>query len=249
MSGLPDGGADGSTLQGGTLAKLVGGAPGSTGGSRGGVDGGTSTTSRTGGASSHDGGSAGEGSGGYAGTGGGVAAGATGGPCAALTPEHGTYLARKTRTLISPVPNVMGIASDTTGLWILSASEDSTSTDIVHYDLSSGAITARFAPPAFFDPAGSGAYGIETDTQNVWISVSGNTNAIVRLDRETGQVVDQFGSPSTLGPSDLAWFDGDLLVSTGTGELYTLFADTSDRAARVHELRAGLGTRQWGGYL
>jgi hypothetical protein len=139
-----------------------------------------------------------------------------------MSASYGSYRAHKTRTLLSPVPNVAGVASDDTGLWILSHSYDEPYYVVVHYDLSSGVITDRFPLPDLFQTLGYGADGIEVDAQSIWISVAGDSNAIVRLDRQTGQVAEQFGSPSTYGPSDLAWLGADLMVSTGSGELYAL---------------------------
>jgi hypothetical protein len=42
--------------------------------------------------------------------------------------------AHKNRTLVSPVPDVAGVASDATGLWLLSATHNVATGALVHYN-------------------------------------------------------------------------------------------------------------------
>ncbi len=142
--------------------------------------------------------------------------------CSVLRSNATAYVAHKKRTLVSPVYNLAGVAADATGLWLLSATHNVATGALVHYNLTTGEVTEKLDPPALFDTLGTGAYGIEVDEQSIWISISGNTNSILRLDRKTGELISRTGSPTQLGPSDLAWFGKELLVSTGTGELFAI---------------------------
>jgi hypothetical protein len=107
-------------------------------------------------------------------------------------------------------------------LWLLSAPHNVPTTTIVRYDPTTGEVTTRLSPPPLFDTLGTGAYGIEVDEQTVWVSVSGNTNALVRIDRTSGGILAQMASPTNLGPSDLAWLGKELLVSDGTGNVFAV---------------------------
>jgi hypothetical protein len=117
---------------------------------------------------------------------------------------------------------VAGVAADATGLWLLSAVHNIATGALVHYDPTTGEVTGRLDLSGLFETLGTGAYGIEVDEQSIWISISGNTNSLLRIDGNTGQILSRTGSPTELGPSDLAWLGKELLVSTGTGGLFAM---------------------------
>lgn len=143
-----------------------------------------------------------------------------GGPCGVLTSEESSYRARLVRTLLPPVPNVMGIATQDGGLWISSGSHNVPIATVTHFAVDTGDVMTRFDTTELFSELGTGAYGIEVSDSGLLFSVSGNENQIVRYDEEAASIVDTWGSPTELGPSDLAWLGAELLVSTGTGKLY-----------------------------
>jgi hypothetical protein len=143
-----------------------------------------------------------------------------GGPCTVLTPEAGSYSARLLRTLLPPASAVAGIASEGSNLWLSSADHNHSIAEVTRYAVATGEVITQFQTADLFSASGTGAYGIEVSERELLVSVSGNENQIVRLDRESGAVLGRWGSPSELGPSDLAWLGDELLISTGTGKLY-----------------------------
>jgi len=173
--------------------------------------------SATGGGSGPAGGSGGTPATSTAGTAGPVADADT---CTVLTPEPGSYRARLERTLLPPAGNVMGIARDGESLWLSMGTHNVPSVTLTRYSIETRTILKSLPTPDLFSALGTGPYGIEVNGDEILISVSGNENQIVRLDRESGEILGTLGSPSELGPSDLAWLNGELLVSTGTGKMY-----------------------------
>jgi hypothetical protein len=143
-----------------------------------------------------------------------------GGPCTVLTPEAGSYSARLVRTLLPPAYSVVGIATEGSSVWLSSAGHNHSLAGITRYVVATGEVITEVQSANLFSASGTGAYGIEINERELLVSVSGAENQIVRLDRESGAVLGRWGSPSELGPSDLAWLGDELLISTGTGKLY-----------------------------
>ncbi len=125
------------------------------------------------------------------------------------------------RNFASPVANATGVAYDGKSLWIM-AGNNGTSASITEVDPVTGAAGRRHMLGNLAETAGSGVYGIASDGTHLWISVSGNTNKIVKVDPNDGSIVGFYSSPTTLGPSDLEFDGDDLWLSSGTGELFRL---------------------------
>ena len=132
------------------------------------------------------------------------------------------YRLVQTRNVASPLPDPTGVTSDGRGLWILNGGPNSTTNTLVHFDPTTLAIDRTFTFSNLIEQLGAGAYGISWDGAAVWISVSGNTNKLVRVDPSTGQISHTMSSPTDLGPSDLDFDGTNLWLSSGTGTAYVI---------------------------
>lgn len=112
------------------------------------------------------------------------------------------------------------------------------------FDPDSRAIDRTFRFTNLIETAGTGVYGIELDGTSIWISVSGNTNKLVRVDSRSGAITKSMSSPTTLGPSDLALDGTDLVLSSGTGLVFGIDRETGGVQSRLDPWLSG--TRQAG---
>ena len=151
-----------------------------------------------------------------------------GGPCTALDAAATSYVAHKTRTLVSPVPNVVGVAADTTSVWLLSATHGNGLATITRYALPSKQIQFQFQTRGFVLPSGSDLYGIEVSPDTIYVSAAGpNWTDVTTYDAKSAEATGDFESPTGwvppgVGPGDLALLDGKLLVGMGSGTLETI---------------------------
>lgn len=145
-----------------------------------------------------------------------------------VTPPAGTDCAPDCRLVqrsnfASPVANATGVAFDGKSLWIM-AGGDTGSHSLTEVDPVSGATGRRYMLGDLAETAGTWAYGVASDGRYAWISVTGNTNKIVRVDLQDGTIVGSYSSPTTLGegPSDLEFDGKDLWLSSGAGNIYRI---------------------------
>jgi hypothetical protein len=149
-------------------------------------------------------------------------------PCSAVsyaTPPGGFnyYDATLSRTLPWPdgVANVVGVASDRTGLWLLSATWNNPNVSLLHYDLTTGETSPRLPIQVrgLFTARGTGAVALEVDSLYFWVGLSGNDTSIVRIGRppfddEIANVLNRLPGVPGAGASDFAWLGHDLVVAT-----------------------------------
>lgn len=136
--------------------------------------------------------------------------------------EVSPYTLTKVGNIGLPIANPMGITSDDENLWILFGPHNSLEHELVYYDPEEHEIIRSFTYDNLIEQLGTGVYGLTWDEESVWISVSGNTNKLVRVDPTDGEILQTWTSPTHLGPSDLAW-DRDLIwIGSGTGQIYTI---------------------------
>jgi hypothetical protein len=151
----------------------------------------------------------------------------------ASTPEASTasctaaarssYTLVRTRSLAAPVPNPTGIAFDGQELWIMrGAGASSSSSTLVRFDPDTLVVDRTFTFDNLQETVGSGVFGITWDGQAIWIAVNGNTDKLVRVDPNSGQIIRTMSSPADLGPSDLDFDGTNLWLSSGTGEVFVL---------------------------
>lgn len=134
------------------------------------------------------------------------------------------YTLENTNSIGVPVSNPTGIASDGTNFWIMSGEHNGDQHELTYYDPINYSIIQQFTFYNLIEVLGTGVYGVTWDGSNVWISVSGNTNKLVKVDPQTGDIIHIWASPTLLGPSDLEW-DGDKIwIASGTGEIYSMNA-------------------------
>ncbi|MCJ8288869.1 MAG: hypothetical protein HRT58_05595 [Crocinitomicaceae bacterium] len=132
------------------------------------------------------------------------------------------YTLENTNNIGVPVSNPTGIASDGTNLWIMSGEHNGDQHELTLYDPLSNTILEQYMYANLIEVLGTGVYGVTWDGKYVWISVSGNTNKLVKVDPHTGDILQTWSSPTSLGPSDLEW-DGDKIwISSGTGQIYSM---------------------------
>lgn len=136
--------------------------------------------------------------------------------------NHNAFRLSQKRNLASPLPDPTGITSDGTSLWILAGGHNSALHTLVRFNPETGETERTFSFNNLIGQAGTGVYGIAWDGEVIWISVSGNTNKLVRVDPTNGKQIRTMSSPTVLGPSDLD-FDGSALwLSSGTGDVFQI---------------------------
>jgi hypothetical protein len=121
----------------------------------------------------------------------------------------------------SPIANASGVAFDGERLWVIGGGDGATHT-LVEVDPANGSTGRRYTFSGLTETAGTAVYGMAWDGELLWISVSGNTNKIVRVDTADGSIVRSHSSPTELGPSDLDFDGKDVWLSSGTGEVFVL---------------------------
>ncbi len=116
--------------------------------------------------------------------------------------------------------NPVGITTDQKNLWLMFGAYNAMEHKLVYYNPDSNEIIKSFDFHNLIEALGTGVYGITWDGASIWISVSGNTNKLVQVDPNSGEILKTWSSPVTLGPSDLAWDGSSIWVSSGTGQIY-----------------------------
>lgn len=154
------------------------------------------------------------------------------------------YTLDKTNSIGVPVTNPTGIASDGTNFWIMSGEHNGAEHKLTYYDPTTYAVITQFTFNNLIETLGTGVYGITWDGTNVWISVSGDTNKIVKVDPQTGVITQTWSSPTELGPSDLGW-DGDKIwIASGTGQIFTM--NTQNGGSQLFLNYVGMSNRDSG---
>lgn len=138
------------------------------------------------------------------------------------TEQLSKYTLEFTNSIGVPVSNPTGIASDQTNFWIMSGEHNGNQHELTYYDPINYTIIQQFTYFNLIETLGTGVYGVTWDGTNVWISVSGNTNKLVKVDPQTGDIVQTWASPTWLGPSDLEWDGEKIWIASGTGQIYSM---------------------------
>lgn len=126
-----------------------------------------------------------------------------------------------------PVSTATGVSCDGDSVWLVGGGHNALTHTVVHADLASSKVDRTFSFDNLIENLGTSVYGITQRESEVFLAVAGNTNKLVAIDRDTGEIRRSFQAPSVLGPADLDLTDdGQLVESTGTGEVYTLDAQT-----------------------
>jgi len=137
---------------------------------------------------------------------------ADGGPLAS-----GPFVLTSLGTRLAPLANGVGITYDGEELWLLALSMGDYT--LIRFDAASWTVDRKFVLDGLSD---SNAYGITCDGSKIWVSVAGDTNALVTVDPNTGALGEQMSSPTQLGPSELDFDGTNLWLSSGTGDLYEI---------------------------
>ncbi|NOQ74956.1 MAG: hypothetical protein GQ574_23285 [Crocinitomix sp.] len=132
------------------------------------------------------------------------------------------YTLNYTNSIGVPLANPVGIASDDENFWIMFGEHNAEEHQLIYYNPETYEIERSFVFVDLIEELGTGVYGITWSGEHVWISVSGNTNKVVKVDPFTGKILQSWSSPTVLGPSDLAFDRGMLWLSSGTGDLYAI---------------------------
>ncbi|MFT5779193.1 MAG: hypothetical protein ACI837_002150 [Crocinitomicaceae bacterium] len=135
-----------------------------------------------------------------------------------------------------PVSNPTGIASDQTNFWIMSGEHNGNQHELTYYDPINQTIIEQFSYYNLIEVLGTGIYGVTWDGTNVWISVSGNTNKLVKVDVQTGDIIQTWGNPTWLGPSDLGWDGEKIWIASGTGQIYSMNASTGESQQLLNDV-------------
>jgi hypothetical protein len=149
---------------------------------------------------------------------------------------HTKYSLKVTKTIGVPYANPIGIATDQENLWLIFGTHNSMEHKLIYYNINTGEVIKSFDFYNLIEVLGTGVYGITWDGTSIWVSVSGNTNKLVRVDPDTGEILTTWSSPTTLGPSDLAWDGNSIWVSSGTGQVYTVNPTNGGSSAFLKEI-------------
>ncbi len=151
----------------------------------------------------------------------------------ACTAATGTsWVARPLSVLTSPISEPTGVGCAGDDLWLVSGHDGQTHR-LVRYNTVDGGISFDHSFVGLLEQGGGGVFGLTTQGDSVWLSVSGNPNKLVQVDATTGALGRVIGSPTDLGPSDLETDGQSLIVSTGRGEVYRVTLDPVPRTTRL----------------
>jgi DNA-binding beta-propeller fold protein YncE len=146
-----------------------------------------------------------------------------------------------TKSVGVPKANPVGIATDQKHFWLLFGASNSWTHQLIYYDVGSNKTLKSFTLKNLIENLGTGVSGIAWDGAAVWIAVAGNTNKIVRVDPETGQILSTFSSPSSLGPTDLAFDGAALWMSSGSGAAFKIDPKTGGSGQFLTHVNADTG--------
>lgn len=131
------------------------------------------------------------------------------------------YTVEYSNSIGLPVAGATGIASDGTNFWVISGQYNGDEHTLTQYDPVNFTILNQFTYPNLIETLGTGVFGIAWDGANVWVRVSGQTEKVVKIDPQTGDIVQVWGN-SSIAHGDLTW-DGDKIwVSSANSGIYTL---------------------------
>jgi hypothetical protein len=139
----------------------------------------------------------------------------------------------------SPTPNACGITYDGEDLWILASSGNPQPYILERVDPATLAVDRSFTLASLFSTLGTAAFGIAWDGSSIWISIAGDTNALVVVDPTTGEITRTIGSPTEVGPSDLDFDGTDLWLSSGSSDAYRI-ATTNGGVVKHFGLSVGV---------
>lgn len=126
-----------------------------------------------------------------------------------------SYTLNLKRSIGIPIEHPTGIASDQSNLWIIGSEYASSKAKLICYDLTSYNIIKEFNLDNLYSTRGTGVFGITWDGTNIWISIAGNTNKIVKVDTVTGLILKQWTGPIRIGLCDLDWNNGSIWIADG----------------------------------
>jgi hypothetical protein len=130
------------------------------------------------------------------------------------------YTIQLTNSIGIPNSTPVGIASDQNNLWIMCGAYNALEHTLIYYNPDTYKVIKSFTFNNLIERPGTGVGGIAWDGTYIWISVGGNTNKLVKVDINTGSILQSWASPAEGYPTDLDW-DGELLwISSGNGQIY-----------------------------
>lgn len=159
--------------------------------------------------------------------------------------EVSDYQLQYVQSIGIPVSNPQGIASDQNNLWILSGEFNGDTHELTLYDPVNYTILNQFTYTNLIEVLGTGVFGITWDGTNVWISVAGMTNKLVKVDPGTGDILQVWSSPSMASP-DLEWDGEKIWLTSANGYSYTIDPISGGSELFINELEdhgAGIAFR------
>ncbi|MCJ8292398.1 MAG: hypothetical protein HRT58_20815 [Crocinitomicaceae bacterium] len=151
------------------------------------------------------------------------------------TEELSKYQLQLVNSIGTPVSNPQGIASDQNNLWILSGEFNGDIHELTLYDPVNYTILTQYTYTNLIEVLGTGVFGITWDGTNVWISVAGQTNKLVKVDPGTGDILQVWGSPGMAGP-DLEWDGEKIWITSGNGYIYKVDPTSGGSELFVNQL-------------
>ncbi|GEM_PF-6297495 len=116
--------------------------------------------------------------------------------------------------------NPVAVTSDTYNLWIVNKDVDSNKFELIYYNIDTKETLRSFVYSDILTDDNSDVYSIAHDGRNLWLSVSGDENNIIKINPQNGEVVYMSKSPSIFAPSsiycsnDTIWYSARGLVFT-----------------------------------
>jgi hypothetical protein len=105
---------------------------------------------------------------------------------------------RTTRLEAPGAPDSTGVTYDGTNLWLIAGGHNASHHVLYELELATYTVLRSYPFENLIQMLGTGVYGLTWDGSAIWISISGNTNELVRVDVTDGAIVRSFSSPSEL---------------------------------------------------
>ncbi|MCT4638241.1 MAG: hypothetical protein N4A72_11085 [Bacteroidales bacterium] len=120
-----------------------------------------------------------------------------------------------------PFNNPVAVTSDSDNLWVINKSEEDNKFEVICYNHKNNKALRSFVYDNILSDDETDIYSIAHDKRNLWLSVSGKENSIIKINPESGEVVYKSKSPSIFAPSSI-YCDNDTIWYSAKGLVFTV---------------------------
>ncbi|MFT5819832.1 MAG: streptogramin lyase [Crocinitomix sp.] len=124
----------------------------------------------------------------------------------------------------SPVANPLGIATDQENIWLICGAQHDSTQQLLYYNPETYSTIKQITLDGLLEQQGDWVGGLTYFNGYLWVTVSGQTNKVVKIDTAHGDIIQTWSGPQTGGPADLAYSDEReiFFMSTGYNQIYTI---------------------------